>query len=283
MYRPRGATVFRLEALTGEDAANAIRLSAVPMVVTDTREGPANAHGQTTETFEYSGVKVGMQYWQKSNLRTSRFADGSPITTNVDRYTYWQPNVPGNVIDGVKSTHLNPMCLIAGIGSSTRFDDADDESVSAANARLTYGLIYTYACLVNAVVECPDGAAASFDKTDRLSPKGWKVPSRNDFQMMLNYLLQTAYPDNESRMDDLMEKIHADRANLTGFSAVGNQQRGPSGGYNSVLYYMSMDYRFVGSQHLVAVLRLLSGNYIPMFDLTIASASYVRLLKENTE
>ena len=283
MSRPRGATTFRLDALTGDDADDAIRLAAVPMIVVDTREGPENAHGQTSETFEYSVVKVGMQYWQKSNLRTSRFADGTPITTNVDRYTYWQPNVPGNTIDGVTTTHLNPMCLIAGVGSSTRFDDADNESSAAVNARMTYGLIYTYACLVNSVIEFPVGVAASFDRTDRLSPEGWKVPSRNDFQLMLNYLMQSSSTDNEARMEDLMEKIHSERADLTGFSAVGTQQRGPSGGYNTVLYYFSMDYRFVGAQHLVSVLRIRSGNYIPMFDLTVASAVYVRLLKDDTD
>ena len=285
LYKAKGATSFRLEPLSEEDAAEAVQLTARPMIVTDHREGPANGHGFTEETFEYAVVKVGLQLWQKENLKTSRYADGTPIKTNVDRYTYWQPNMPGytDPDTGVKSTHLAPICLISGIGSSTTFEDADDESVNAVASRDAYGLLYTYACIMQQKLEFPDGKAASFDRTDRLSPKGWKVPSRNDFQMMLNYLLQKTYPDNETRMDDLWEKIHSSRANLTGFSAVGSRQRGPSGGYNTVLYYWTTDYRYVGGQHLISVLRLLTGNYIPMFDLTVSAGTYVRLVKEDME
>ncbi len=283
LYKAKGASTFRLEPLSEEDAAEAIQLTAVPLTVTDHRVGPANGHGDTEETFEYTVVKVGRQLWQKENFKSSRFADGTPIKTNIDRYADWQPNVPGNTVNEVKTTHLLPMCLIPGIGSSTTFDDADDGSATATAAREAYGLLYTFACISQQTIEFPAGAAASFDRTDRLSPKGWKVPSRNEFQIMLNYLQQKTYSDNESRMNDLWEKLHSTRANLTGFSAVGSRQKGPSGGYNTVLYYMTTDYRYVGGQHLVSVLRLLSGNYIPLFDLTIASAVYVRLIKEDMD
>lgn len=299
LYMGRGATSFRLEALSAEDAANATILAATPLIYNDERSGAADNHGQTEESFSYPLVKVGMQIWQKNNLRTTRFADGTPIPTGLNRYTGWQTGIPGTqpirdengneVKDAsgnsqpVTYTNLKPICMIAGTGSSSTFDDANDPSDAAVNARNTYGVSYTYACIMQQTLDFPVDKSAVFDKNDKLSPQGWKVPSRNDFQILLNYLQQGDIQGNEARMADLLSKVHSGYDDLTGFSAIGLRQKGPSGGYNNVLYYWSTDYRYLGAQHLVAVLRLLPGNYIPLFDLTVSAGVYVRLVKEDME
>jgi uncharacterized protein (TIGR02145 family) len=288
IYLAKGSAGFRLEALDAAQAADAVTLLAEPVYFTDVRG---------TESFDYSLVKIGRQIWQQKNLRTSRFADGTPIATGVNRYTGWRPHVPGiyevcdengvAILDenGKKKTAiseiLSPMCLISGTGSSNTFDDANDSSQAAITARLTYGCLYTYACIFGKDLNFPYTARANFSLTDKLSPQGWKVPGEDDFRILLNYLLQKSYPNEDAKMNDLLDKTHSDRSNTTGFSAIGSRQKGPSGGYNSALYYWSKDYRYAGGQHLISTMRLREGNYIPMFDLTVSSAVYIRLLKED--
>lgn len=49
---------------------NALQLQIIPETITDTRG---------TETIIYPIVKIGTQYWMKSNLKTSKYTDGSNI------------------------------------------------------------------------------------------------------------------------------------------------------------------------------------------------------------
>lgn len=87
----------------------------------------------------YQVIKSGYQYWMTSNLKTTKYNDGTPITQMQDA-TAWSNN---------------------GLTQTPAYCYYDNNT---ANIEL-YGLLYNWYAV----------------KTELLCPKGWKVPSAEDF------------------------------------------------------------------------------------------------------
>ena len=265
LYLPAGATQMRLAPLDASEAATAITAVCNPVTVTVTRTGAADNHGNTSETYKYTVLKLGLQYWMKENFKSTRLADGTPIMTNV------------SVEDWVKNTTpiLKPMCLTAGDGGT--FIDANDPA--AASVRNDAGCLYTYAALVGQNIDVSAAKAATFVKEDRISPNGWAVPSLNDMQQLYSYVKQKEYATTKEETNDLLPKLLRSGNNITGFSAAGTRQRGYTGKYNNVLYYMTLDYSYEGG-HMVYQLRLNASNTL-ICTLTSAGGTYLRLIRKS--
>jgi uncharacterized protein (TIGR02145 family) len=101
----------------------------------------------------YPTVIIGNQKWMAANLRTTKYQDGSPLLTGL------ADEVWNGVPDGAYAIY--PHSGITGINSS-------EEMVAA------YGLLYNW------------NAAAD---TRNVCPAGWRVPSRQDFQILKDYLI----------------------------------------------------------------------------------------------
>ena len=264
VYMPAGSTQMRLAPL---DPGETGVITAVcnPVTVTVTRTGAADNHGGTTETYKYTVVKLGSQYWMRENFKSTRFADGTPIMTNV------------SVEDWVKNTTpiLKPMCLTAGEGGT--YIDANDPA--AQSVRNDVGCLYTYACMVQQEIDVSGNKAATFVKEDKISPNGWAVPSLSDMQQLYSYMKQKEYASTKEEVNDIIPKLMRNGSNVSGFSAAGTRQRGYTGKYNNVLYYMTMDYSYEAS-HLVYQLRLSAPNSL-ICTLTSAGGTYLRLIRKS--
>ena len=264
VYLPAGSTQMRLAPL---DPGETGVITAVcnPVTVTVTRTGAPDNHGGTSETYKYTVVKLGMQYWMRENFKSTRFADGSPIATNI------------SVEDWVANTNpvVKPMCLTAGDGGT--YIDANDPA--AQTVRNDAGCLYTYACLVQQEINVSGNKAATFVKEDKISPDGWGVPSLNDMQQLYSYMKQKEYASTKEEVNDIIPKLMRNGSNVSGFSAVGTRQRGYTGKYNNILYYMTMDYSYEAG-HVVYQLRLYSPNSL-ISTLTIAGGTYLRLIRKS--
>lgn len=267
-YKKAGSTSFTVEPLTGDNIRTAL---IRPCTFTDTREGAADNHGNTKEEFTYAVVKIGTQLWMKENLRTSRQSDGTPIPTNFDKPEWAERVAPV----------LKPMCLISGTGTSTTFLDANDPA--GAETRQTYGCLYDYAAIIGRDINLPTSAAASFDAVDRISPAGWKVPTILEYETLYSYVCQDEYASYGDETAAELPKFLSSGNNISGFSGIGSRQRGPTGGYNTVLYYSTMDYAYSGGSHVISQFRLREGEYSHTASLTTSSATYLRLLKKDNQ
>ncbi len=101
----------------------------------------------------YPTVTIGEQEWMAKNLRTSTFADGTPIPGNLTN-SQWQANTTG-------AWAVYPHDNIAGI-------DSEEEMLNA------YGALYNWFAVNN-----PSG----------LCPEGWHVATDDDWTQLTNYLI----------------------------------------------------------------------------------------------
>lgn len=228
IFLPAGASIMTSD-FTLEPGDEMFDTVLRPVIVTDTRTGAANTAGETTETWTYKVVKIGVQYWMAENLKTSRYRSGENIPTNIS-------NDDWKTIAGVP---IKPGCLTASAsGASTRNIDAN--APAAYDMRNEYGCLYNYAAIIGK--EITAGQAAE-NWSDMISPQGWGVPSRDEFMLTVNYLLQGVTSAAQNSLDELSATATGTWANATGFTAKGNASRGVgTGGFNSGLYYITMDY-----------------------------------------
>lgn len=267
-YRKAGSTSFTSEVLTGGEVVSAV---VKPLTCTDERSGAEDNHGNTSEKYTYPVVKIGTQFWMKENLKTSRQSDGTPIKTNVDKPEWVECISPVQ----------KPICLVSGTGTSTTFLDANDPA--GAGTRDKYGCLYDFAAIIGRDITLPEGKAASFDAVDRISPEGWKVPTPEEFETLYYYVCQSEYASYTKETEAELPKFLTSGNNISGFSGIGSRQRGPTGGYNAVLYYSTMGYSYTGSGHVVSQFRLREGEYSHTASLTMSSATYLRLLKKDNQ
>lgn len=228
IYMPAGASIMT-DSFTPEADDEVFDAVLKPLIVTDTRTGAANSAGETTETWTYKIVKIGTQYWMAENLKTSRYRSGENIPTNIANADW--------VVASGQTSH--PGCLTASAsGASSRNIDAN--AAAAKDMRNEYGCLYNYPAIVGRDIEAGN-SGSSF--SDVLSPEGWGVPTRDEFMLMVNYVLQGATNAAQSSLEELSATASGTWANVTGFSAKGNASRGVgTGGFNSGLYYITMDY-----------------------------------------
>ena len=270
VYLPAGSASPEAVDLSGSGYEGATVALCEPYTLKDQRSGAADSAGNTSESFEYAIVKIGMQFWIKSNFASSRQTDGTPIPTGFNAEE-WAARSTGT---------LQPMCLVSATGSANTYEDANAPEAQAIRAQ--YGCLYNYAAMVGQSITFTGTARADFVKEDRLSPEGWSIPSKDDFSQLLDYVIQKDIREmsNEDYTAELIEKMHANKGNVTGFSAMGSRGRAATGAYGAVLYYLTLNYNYAFGSHTMSSLRLLSNTYEPIYDITIYYGAYVRLLKK---
>ncbi len=101
----------------------------------------------------YPLITLGAHVWMARNLRTSKFADGTPIETGLSG-SEWQNNTSG-------AFAVHPHENIDGIGSEEQMLDS-------------YGALYNWYAVDN-----PAG----------LCPAGWRIPTDEEWTQMSNYLV----------------------------------------------------------------------------------------------
>ena len=94
---------------------------------------------------------------------------------------------------------------------------------------------------------------------------------------MINYLIQKKQITSAQKQEILMDKLCTAGSNMTGFSAQSTTV-GATGTYNEYITYMTMDYSYTASVHSVMSLRMLVGNYMPMFNIGVSGGYAVRLI-----
>lgn len=117
---------------------------------------------QDVDGNKYSVVKIGTQIWMAENLRTTRYADGTPISLVTD------DNQWSDLLDSDKA-----YCYF-------------DNDISK---KTIYGALYTWAAAMN-------GAASSANIPSGIQgvcPTGWHLPSNGEWVIMQNYLADNGY------------------------------------------------------------------------------------------
>ncbi len=118
-------------------------------------EGVADGDGNY-----YPTVVIGQQEWFAENLRTTVYADGSPVSGQLGSLT-----VPG-ATEGAYGVYPHDGGYlegdVAGIGS-------DEEMVAA------YGLLYNWHAVNDSRGLCPDG---------------WRMPGEGDWRALVDYLIE---------------------------------------------------------------------------------------------
>ena len=96
----------------------------------------------------YDTVVIGTQTWMTQNLKTTKYNDGTSITTDLDDAAWAIINVGAFTVYNANSTF-----------NTTYYND-------------TYGKLYNWHAV----------------NTGKLAPKGWHVPSDAEWTTLINYL-----------------------------------------------------------------------------------------------
>ena len=158
----------------------------------------------------YNTVQIGNQCWMKENLRTTKYADGTPIdqgnsTSTTVAYWYYPNNNSSN--------------------------------------KATYGLLYNW----KAVMRNSSSSSANPSGVQGICPTGWHVPSYAEWTQLTNYVSsQSQYQCNGTSSD--IAKALASTTGWSTYNvtcAVGNGQESnnatgfgalPAGSYNGHYY-----------------------------------------------
>ncbi len=283
IYLDDGADRMTIQQIAAP-AESRIKAKLEPMLVRDQRSGTANNQGQTSEDFSYRIVKIGTQYWMADNLRTSRYADtGEPIPTAIESADW-----TGNIAPGCCITYRTEG-RASGVATES-WVDANATSDLAKAARAQFGLSYNY----HAITRTTATAAAEIpvaQRTDKISPAGWAVPTRDQFEILLKYVFQaTSLPSSGFELSAYAGDRGLPLGNVSGFSAIGNSQRTGAGGFSSgTRYYMIDTYGYASNQHSTAAFEMLTNldadNDKPQWVANGASSTtqrgyYVRCLRK---
>jgi uncharacterized protein (TIGR02145 family) len=249
IYRGEGDINFTATALEGVPEDEIVKTVLKPYIVTDTRTGAENTANETTETYTYKVVKVGTQYWMAENLKTSRLRDGSPIPTGI-------ANADWSIAGGSKA--YSPGCLLTdvdnGTGGITSNVDVNSTAPTAVESRNKFGIQYNWHAVVNKSGTASIAMTGSFE--DMLSPEGWSVPTKEEFERVIYYVAQpTAWgsvpdvPDTGSwRAKGLyLPQVTGLGTNETGLSMDGAKRfRNRTGGFtsNNCNYWTMSGYSF---------------------------------------
>ncbi len=114
----------------------------------------------------YQTVQIGDQLWLKENLKTTHYADGTPL-------------VDGTGAGDITGDYTTKYCFA--------YDD-DSSYVD------TYGRLYTWAAVMNGT----PGSDANPSGVQGVCPDGWHVPSDEEWQELEMYLGFTEYEANQT-------------------------------------------------------------------------------------
>lgn len=217
IYRHVGGSKYTSTPVGEDEAADAIVAELKPWVVVDKREGEEIKDRGTFDEFTYRVVKIGTQYWFADNLKTTRYADGSPIPTGSD---VWKS---GDV-------KTSPACASAGYASDgTSYSNRNANSMTddAVKVRNEVGLVYNFYAWIQQKNE--KGYACEFkgEVKDAISPEGWTIPLRTDWEILHNYIVQLSENPDKDPMNALLMKCpyEVGATNKTGFNAASYRYR----------------------------------------------------------
>jgi uncharacterized protein (TIGR02145 family) len=150
---------------------------------------------------EYPITKIGNQVWMAKNLRTTRYADGTPIP-KVEGNSNWQA-LGDNNTEKAYCWYL-------------------DDSTTYAESN---GAYYTFAAANNGAT-----SAANPSGVQGACPVGWHVPSDAEWQELLDYLAQAGHDGIQALVlkDTTSWNAGGNGTNLYDFSAKGIGYREPN-------------------------------------------------------
>jgi uncharacterized protein (TIGR02145 family) len=152
---------------------------------------------------QYRTVKIGTQTWMAENLKTTRYADGTPI------------------IDGTLTPDDPGMFYYVFLGDTLH--------------REIYGLLYTWEGATNS-----NPGAVHLTGTQGVCPDGWHIPSYSEKEALLNHLGGTTIAgDKLKEVGGSHWDYENNSTNETGFSALGSGVKTMEEG----LYGVFVDYR----------------------------------------
>lgn len=133
----------------------------------------------------YQTVKIGNQVWTAENLRTTKYNDGTPIT-NLTTNTAWDS------------------CIYTKTGAYCYYNNT-----SNPDSIKKFGALYNWFVV----------------STEKLAPAGWHVPSDEEWDTLLNYLIENGHnwdsSTNENKIAKSMaSKVDWESSDIDG--AVGN-------------------------------------------------------------
>lgn len=124
----------------------------------DTIDNVVDADGNV-----YNTIKIGKQIWMAENLKTTSFNDHTPIVENLYpcMMNEWNSNTPAYQW-----------------ASTTDWNNAVEEALSYDY----YGAIYNDAAI----------------KSGKLAPKGWRIPTKQDWIELKTFLIKKGHLNNEA-------------------------------------------------------------------------------------
>ncbi len=135
-----------------------------------------NGKAQDVEGRMYKGVQVGNQGWIGENLRTTKYADGSPINiNNGSNRTYWYGS--GHTYVPNFDTDINGDGLL----------DATDSLLYVEK----FGLLYSWYAANNVYDPIKNPALAGKKiraEVRDVCPAGWHIPTAEEWQELQNWL-----------------------------------------------------------------------------------------------
>ena len=180
---------------------------------------------------KYDAVKIGSQVWMASNLRTTRYADGTAIPLGeTESYTEPYRYAPGTY-------------------------QSNEENMANVPA---YGYLYNWAAVMHGAAS----SEANPSGVQGICPKGWHVPSDAEWTQLTDYMATRPEYMSSGNINNLAKALAATWGwesssepdnvgykpsttnNATGFSAL------PAGGYggdydsfgNYAIYWSSTEY-----------------------------------------
>jgi uncharacterized protein (TIGR02145 family) len=153
---------------------------------------------------EYPITKIGNQVWMAKNLRTTRYADGTPI-----------PKVEGNSAWDNLAYNDKAFCWYL------------DDSITYAES---YGAYYTFEAANNG-----ETSTANPSGVQGACPDGWHIPSDAEWQELIDYLAQAGHEGTQGVvLKDTESWLTNDGTDLYGFSGKALGFRDVVGSFNSI-------------------------------------------------
>jgi len=268
-----------------------INATLKPFLLVDERSGPVSPTDEDESEYEieiYRIVKIGTQYWIADNLRTRRFADGMPILTNVTNAEW---NVRGTPPGS--QAWAPAMALSAMLNNTAPLNDNNANSIAPGSVALrnTYGVLYNFPAVINFRPDGHTNPIPTAELVDRISPDGWSIPRREQFEILYRYVHQIDAIANRPA-----SPLNYFRGNETGFSARGGRQRTGQGTWVSDnAHFMMIDtYVHVPNAHatnfetwhIMTTFRInlqdgvtTNSAHFPA-NISVATGNYIRLIRD---
>ena len=114
----------------------------------------------------YKTIKIGNQVWMAENLKTTKYTDGTPITLySFDEF-------------GINWGNLNEEVGYYQWASTEDLNNVIDEELPLDY----YGAMYNHFALISG----------------KLAPKGWRIPTAEDFKVLEAFLASEGHSGNEA-------------------------------------------------------------------------------------